>query len=189
MERRIRLRRMNAAAELERMMRVEVSFRSEQGKAMEAIQKGESPIVAIMPTGAGKSVLFISPAWVEPGGVTIVVVPLQVLKKDMIYRCEEIGIRCGVWDGRSQPDGASIVLVTPEKATSEEFGTFVNRIRQTGRLDRIVIDECHVILNDQLNFRKHLQELGRLANAETQMILLTATLPPIEEGKLFGRIY
>ena len=98
----------------------------------------------------------------------------------MMHRCEQIGIKCAVWDGRSQPDGASIVFVTPEKATSEEFGTFVNRIRQTKRLDRIVIDECHVVLNDQLDFRKHLQKLGKLASAETQMVLLTATLPPTE---------
>lgn len=188
-ERRIRLRQMNATAELQRMMRKEVSFRSVQGKAMDVISKGDSPVVAVMPTGAGKSVLFMLPAWVEPGGVTVVVVPLKALKKDMIHRCEEIGIRCAVWDGRNQPDGASIVLVTPEKAASEEFGTFINRIRQTKRLDRIVIDECHVILNDQLDFRKHLQELGKLGSAETQMVLLTATLPPTEEDRLYERMY
>jgi superfamily II DNA helicase RecQ len=188
-ERRIRLRRMNASAELQRMMQKEVSFRSVQGKAMEAIQKGDSPIVAVMPTGSGKSVLFMLPAWVEPGGVSIVVVPLRALRKDMVHRCEQIGIQCAVWDGRNQPDSASIILVTPEKATSDEFGTFINRIRQTRRLDRIVIDECHVVLNDQLDFRKHLQELGKLAMAETQMVLLTATLPPTEEDRLCRRMY
>ena len=187
--RRVRLRQMDATAELRRMMRKEVSFRSVQGEAMEAIQKGESPIVAVMPTGAGKSVLFMLPAWVEPGGVTIVVVPLKALRKDMIHRCEQIGIRCAVWDGKGQPDGASIVLVTPEKATSEEFGTFVNRVRQTRRLDRIVVDECHVILNDGWNFRKRLQQMGVLGSAETQMVLLTATLPPTEQGRLFERMY
>ena len=188
-ERRIRLRRMNATAELQRMMRKEVSLRSAQGQAMQAIQNGDSPIVAVMPTGSGKSVLFMLPAWVEPGGVSIVVVPLKALREDMIHRCEQIGIRCAVWDGTNQPDGASVVLVTPEKATSEAFGTFISRVRQTRRLDRIVIDECHVILNDQLDFRKHLQELGKLLVAETQMVLLTATLPPAEETRLFERMY
>ncbi len=75
------------------MMRKEVSFRSKQGEAMEAIRKGESPVVA------GKSVLFMLPAWIEPGGVTIVVVPLRALRKDMIHRCENVGVRCAVWDG------------------------------------------------------------------------------------------
>jgi superfamily II DNA helicase RecQ len=138
---------------------------------MQAVQRGESPIVAVMPTGAGKSMLFMLPAWVEPGGVTIVVVPLKALRKDMVYRCEKLGIRCAVWTGRIQPDSASIVLVTPEKAASEEFGTFMSRIRQTRRLDRIVIDECHVILNNHLGFRKYLQRLGKLAFAETQIVL------------------
>jgi superfamily II DNA helicase RecQ len=188
-ERRIRLRRMDATAELQRMMQKEVSLRSVQGKAMEAIQRGDSPIIAVMPTGSGKSVLFMLPAWVEPGGVSIVVVPLKALRKDMVHRCEQIGIQCAVWDGKNQPDSASIILVTPEKATSEEFGTFINRIRQTRRLDRIVIDECHVVLNDQLDFRKHLQELGKLSMAETQMVLLTATLAPTEEGRLISRMY
>jgi hypothetical protein len=61
LERQIRLQRMDAHAELQRMMRKEVAFRSVQAEAMEAIQKGESPIVAVMPTGAGKTVLFTLP--------------------------------------------------------------------------------------------------------------------------------
>ncbi|KAK3046026.1 hypothetical protein LTR09_012463 [Extremus antarcticus] len=189
MERRVRLQRMNTYAELQRMMQREVSFRSAQAEAMQAVQRGDSPIVAVMPTGAGKSVLFMLPAWTEPGGVTIVVVPLKALQKDMVHRCERLGIRCAVWTGRNQPDSASIVLVTPGEATSEEFGTFVSRIRQTRQLDRIVVDECHVILNNQLGFQKHLQQLGKLAFAETQMVLLTATLPPTDEDDLFDQMY
>ena len=188
-ERRIRMREMDATTELQRMMRKEVALRSVQETAIRAIQDGVSPIVAVMPTGAGKSVLFMLPAFVEPGGVTIVVVVLKALRRDMIYRCEQTGIRVAIWDGRGQPDGASIVLVTPEKATSSEFGTFINRLRHTQQLDRVVIDECHVILNDQLDFRRHLQELGRLCFAETQMVLLTATLPPSEVHELFKRMY
>ena len=61
MERRTRLRRMNAHAELQRMMQKEVSFRSVQAEAMEAVQTGESPIITVMPTGAGKSMLFMLP--------------------------------------------------------------------------------------------------------------------------------
>ena len=81
------------------------------------------------------------------------------------------------------------MLVTPEKATSEEFRTFISRIRQTRRLDRIVIDKYYVVLNNRLDFRKHLQELGKLSIAETQIVLLTATLLPAEEGRLISRIY
>ena len=81
------------------------------------------------------------------------------------------------------------MLATPEKATEPEFMTFVGRLRQAKRLDRIVIDEAHVILNDRLDFRKHLQAMGRLGAAETQMVLLTATLPPSMESSLWDRMY
>ena len=188
-ERRTRLRQMDASAALRRMMQQEVSWRSTQGEAIQAIQEGRSPIVAVMPTGSGKSVLFMLPAWVEPGGVTIVVVPFRGLRDDMVFRCGKSGIRCAVWDDFRQPDGASIVLVTPEKALDDAFQTFVRRVQVTQRLDRIVIDECHHILNDQADFRNRLQRMGELVGAETQMVLLTATMPPQDEEKLFQRMY
>lgn len=56
------------------------------------------------------------------------------------------------------------------------------------RLDRIVIDECHVVLNQQERFRLLLQQLGKLRLAATQMVLLTAILPPTAEQTLFARI-
>ena len=40
---------------------------------------GQSPVVAIMGTGCGKSVLFMLPAIVAPSGVTVVVTPLVSL--------------------------------------------------------------------------------------------------------------
>ena len=188
-ERQVRLRQMDAQAELQGMMRTEATFRSVQGEAMQAIQEGRSPIVVVMPTGAGKSVLFMSPAFVQVGGVTIVVVPLKALRGDMMRRCGALSIRCAIWEQDSAVDGASMVLVTPEKAVSPEFGTFVSRIRQTQRLDRVVIDECHVILNDGWDFRPHLQQSGKLAFAETQMVLLTATLPASDEDELYRRMF
>ncbi|KAK1807893.1 hypothetical protein LTR12_017751 [Friedmanniomyces endolithicus] len=172
--RRARLRRMDATAELSWMMRKEMTMRSVRGAAIQAIQRGDSQIVTIMPTGAGKSVLFMLPAFVEPRGVNIVVVPMKGIRDDMMHRCGQLGIRWAAWEEGAAVDGASIVLVTPEKATSPEFGTFIRRLKRTQSLDRIVIDECHVVLNDQLDFRKMLQQLGQLAMAETQMVLLTA---------------
>lgn len=144
---------MDAKAELQCMMWKEVSFWSVQGEAMQAIQEGVSPVVGVMPTVAGKSVLFMMPAFVQVGGVTIVVVPLKALRADMVVRCGGVSTRRTVWEQDSAVDGASIVLVTPEKAASPAFGTFISRIQQTERLDRIVLDECHVILNERWNFK------------------------------------
>lgn len=188
-QRQLALRHMDGPAQLQWMMRKPVVMRSAQAEAMQAVQQGESPVVVVMPTGSGKSILFMLPAFEQSGGVTIVVVPLKSLRADMMERCRAFNIDCAVWSARHAVDGASIVLVTPEKALSPEFGSFVGRLRQTQRLDRIVIDECHVILNDRWDFRQRLQQLGLLAYAETQMLLLTATLPPSEEQKLFERMY
>ena len=95
-ERQVALRRMDAVAELQWMMRKKVTMRSVQGEAMHAIQQGESPIVVVMPTGAGKSVLFMLLAFVQVGGVSIVVVPLKALRADMVVRCREVNIRYAV---------------------------------------------------------------------------------------------
>ena len=74
-------------------------------------------------------------------------------------------------------DRASIVLVTPESAVSETFQTFINWKQWTKELDRIMIDECHIILQEGYEFRKQMAQLGVLVRAETQIVLLTATLP------------
>ncbi|KAK4906400.1 hypothetical protein LTR66_017719, partial [Elasticomyces elasticus] len=175
--------------ELKRMMGKEAAFRGVQDEAIKAITAGMSPVVVVMPTGAGKSMLFMLPAWVEQGGTTVVVVPLIALRGDMTRRCKELGIPCAEWEGRRQPDAAAVVLVTPESAVGEDFMTFLNRLKATEQLDRIVIDECHIVLNRGYAFRKQMQQLGKLIMAETQMMLLTATLPPSEEEELYRRMY
>ncbi|CAN9283890.1 unnamed protein product [Alternaria alternata] len=184
-----RLRKMDTAAQLQRMMGKAAEFRGVQKEAIEAIVAGKSHVVAVMPTGAGKSMLFMLPAWAEQGGTTVVVVPLIALRGDMMRRCRKLGISCAEWDSRRPPDAAAVVLVTPESAVGEEFATFLNRLRATRQLDRIVIDECHIVLNRRYDFRKEMQKLGKLASAETQMVMLTATLPPSEEDELFRRMY
>jgi hypothetical protein len=45
-------------------------------------------------------------------------------------------------------DSESIVIVTPESAISDDFKTFINRLKATRQLDRVVIDECYIVLND-----------------------------------------
>ncbi|KAF7444174.1 RecQ Superfamily II DNA helicase [Pyrenophora tritici-repentis] len=167
-----RLRKMDARAQLKRMMGEEAKFRGVQEAAIKAITAGESPVVAVMPTGAGKSLLFMLPAWAEQGGTTVVVVPLIALRGDMAQRCKKLGISCVEWQSRRPPDAAAVVLVTPESA-----------------LDRIIIDECHIVLNRQYTFRKQMQQLGKLVAVETQMVMLTATLPPSEEDELFRRMH
>jgi superfamily II DNA helicase RecQ len=65
----------------------------------------------------------------------------------------------------------------------------LNRLRATRQLDQIIINECHIVLNRRYTFRKQMQQLGRLVAAETQIVILTATLPPSEKDELFRQMH
>jgi superfamily II DNA helicase RecQ len=82
-----RLRKMDTTAQLQRIIGKTAKFRGVQKEAVAAMVAGESPVVAVMPTGGGKSLLFMLPAWAEQGGTTVVVVPLIALRKDIIRQC------------------------------------------------------------------------------------------------------
>ncbi|KAJ5300045.1 hypothetical protein N7476_007735 [Penicillium atrosanguineum] len=166
-----------------------MQFRGVQGAAIQSIQGGHSRVVVVMPTGGGKSMLFMLPAWVaQRGGLTVVVVPLTALRADLQQRCQAAGIPCVEWDSNRHPDHAAIVFVTPESVFTDGFQSFLNRQRELMRLDRIVIDECHMMLNESEKFRPRLQQLGRLHQCGVQIVFLTATLPPCEESRLFKRM-
>lgn len=164
-----------------------VRFRGIQARALQGIQYGQSPVIAVMPTGGGKSLLFMLPAWIA-GGLTVVVVPLVALRSDLQERCTKLGISCVEWQSRRPPDEASIVLVTPEAAVTGDFRTFLNRQQIFGRLDRIVIDECHILLMPGSSFRTTIKLLGQLATWNVQLLLLTATLPPSLEYRLWQHL-
>ncbi|KAJ5571339.1 hypothetical protein N7535_004999 [Penicillium sp. DV-2018c] len=167
-----------------------MQFRGIQGQAIDSIKRGDPQVVVVMPSGGGKSMLFMLPAWVAQhmGGMTIVVVPLIALRAELIGRCEAAGIPCVEWDSHRHPDHAGLVFVTPEAIHTDEFQSFLNRQRDAMRLDRIVIDECHLMLNTSATFRPVLQQLERMHQFGAQMVLLTATLPPSEENRLVKRM-
>ena len=184
------LRAVDPAAQLKAMYGEQAKFRGVQQIAIHEILHGKSPVVLVMPTGGGKSLMFMLPAACDNPGLTVVVVPLLSLRQDLLRRCELAGLRAIAWDRRSPADAASIVFVTPESVENDDdFHNFMNRMRTTGRLARIVIDECHTVLDGSGKFRAALQRMGRLAAMQTQMVLLTATLPPTEEQRLWRKMH
>ena len=65
----------------------DVSFRSEeQREALFAIVNAEqrTPLVVVLPTGGGKSLLFMAPACLEDAGVTIIIVPYRALINNLV---------------------------------------------------------------------------------------------------------
>ena len=61
----------------------ETQFRGKQLAALRAIMDNKSPIILVMRTGGGKSLMFMLPASVKEAGMTVVVTPLTALKYDM----------------------------------------------------------------------------------------------------------
>jgi superfamily II DNA helicase RecQ len=72
---------------LQRIIGKTAKFRGVQKEAVAAIVAGESPVVAVMPTEGGKSLLFMLLAWAEQGRTTVVVVLLIALRGDIMRQC------------------------------------------------------------------------------------------------------
>jgi superfamily II DNA helicase RecQ len=81
------------------------------------------------------------------------------------------------------------VFVTPESAITKGFQDFIRRLQARQLLDRVVVDECHVVLDGVGRFRPALAALGGILQSwGVQLVFLTATLPPGEEKMFFHRV-
>ena len=168
--------------ELEKFIGPGASFKSpEQREGLAAVLRGESPVVAILPTGGGKSLLFMLPAQLKDARTTIVVAPFVALAEDIANRCGAAGIPCIQW--RPGPKyTAPVVIVSAEAAVTGRFMSYAAGLCEDGKLDRIVIDECHLTVT-AAGYRACLARLKELA-IPVPLILLTATMPPTMEKRL-----
>ena len=116
-------------------------------------------------------------------GVTIVVMPKVMLQEDMAQRCRKDGIRCAIWiDQHVTPIDAQVVSVMAESAVLQSFADYVNAKVLNGQLERVSIDECHSVLQPTPQFRPKVVQLRDAISRQTQVVCLTATLPPRQEG-------
>jgi superfamily II DNA helicase RecQ len=142
--------------------------------------RGDNPLVVVLPTGGGKSLLFMAPVLLKRSRTMIVVVPFVALVEDMMKRCKEAGINCIQWK-MGPKYGAQIMMVAAETATTKELRQYAWSLHVDGRLDRVVMDECHAVL-ESMHFQDLLQRLKKLA-IPCQFIYLTATLHPAMRGE------
>lgn len=147
---------------------------------------GEPIILGVLATGSDKSSSFLVPAKWEHSATTIVVAPLISLIIDHQKRSDEAGITNSMYRShRPPPFDSKIVFVTPETAVSTSFWTYLRSLATRNRLDRIIFDEAHTLMDSSELSREPLLEIHYLFAFESQMVLLTATLPPSEEPTLF----
>jgi superfamily II DNA helicase RecQ len=181
-----RLRAMDLEGQLQVMLGDGARFRGIQQKVIQAIVRGDNPIVQVTGTGGGKSLSFMLPAFCSPEGVTVVVVPLVALREDLHRRCQKSGIDTHVWEGRGHHRAASILFVTPESVVTQAFQMFINRLYGRGQLDRVVVDECHTVLDSNRSFRPQMALIGGVVRGfGVQVVFLTATLSPGDVGRFY----
>jgi len=152
------------------------TFRNpQQEEGVRRVVDGESPLFVILPTGVGKSAMFLIPAMLKDAKTTVVITPLVALAEDMLRHCKDANIDCIIY-GHVQPRMARIIIVVTESAVNSNFVQYILDIHLKGRLDRIVFDEIHKLVKD-INFRPKLEQLNQLS-LSIQYVFLTATFPP-----------
>src|SRR5688572_9039177 len=167
------------------------SLRPGQSEVIADIFAGR-PVIAVMPTGAGKSLCYQLPAVVlaERGGVTLVVSPLIALMKDQVDALTARGVpavaltsRDGADEQREILDGIragqyTIIYVAPERFRSPRFVDALRSI--ASRLALIAIDEAHCISEWGHDFRPDYRRLGAVITelGAPRLAAFTATATP-----------
>ena len=146
----------------------------EQQSAADVLLHTEDDLIAVLPTGSGKSLLFFLLAMTIPSKTIVIVMPTISLKNDLLARARRHGISCNL-DFR-EFKGEQLVLVTPEAATVKEFRTFFMSLYSQRQLGRLFIDEAH--LYSTASYRPSFRMLPFLRCVPVPLCLMTATAPP-----------
>ncbi|MCR5350930.1 MAG: RecQ family ATP-dependent DNA helicase [Bacteroidales bacterium] len=161
------------------------AFRPMQEEIISAATDGKD-VLAILPTGGGKSVCFQVPALMREG-IALVVTPLIALMKDQVQNLEARGIKAlaihagmerrevEITLGNAAYGDFKFLYVSPERLNTALFRSWLPLLP----INFIVVDEAHCISQWGYDFRPDYLEISNLRNSlDAPVIALTATATP-----------
>jgi len=169
-------------------------FRGVQQDVVDRVLAGKNTL-AVMPTGAGKSLCYQLPAVVREG-TALVISPLIALMHDQIRSAESIGLRAASLTSadsdrertieRLRAGELDLLYVAPERATGESFRRLISRTD----LALIAIDEAHCVSEWGHDFRPDYRQLRGLLdeNADVPRLALTATADARTRGDILTQL-
>ncbi|WP_322416945.1 DNA helicase RecQ [Mesorhizobium huakuii] len=172
-------------------------FRPGQADVMDALLGGRH-VLAVMPTGAGKSLCYQVPALVM-GGLTLVVSPLVALMQDQVAALRLAGVgadtinssldrEANVAAWRRVASGQTRLLyLAPERLMTERMLEALSRLE----ISLIAIDEAHCISQWGPAFRPEYEDLSRLRHIfpNVPIIAVTATADESTRSDIEARLF
>jgi ATP-dependent DNA helicase RecQ len=163
------------------------AFRQGQREILASVLEGRDAL-AILPTGAGKSLCFQLPA-VVAGALVIVISPLISLMRDQVAALRALKIPAGcIHSGQEQGEkravfdalragGPFVLYLSPERAQKDGFARWLARRRPL----LFAIDEAHCVSQWGHDFRPDYLRLSLLREIrpEVPILALTATATPL----------
>lgn len=166
------------------------TFREGQEKIVEAILANRD-VLAIMPTGAGKSICYQIPALILPG-ITLVISPLISLMQDQVKALNDAGIHAAFINSSLTENQISkalylaasgrykIIYVAPERLENYEFLEFARNVE----ISMVTVDESHCISQWGQDFRpSYLKIVEFVKNLPKRPIVSAFTATATEEVK------
>ncbi len=159
------------------------SFRSHQAAIIEALIEGRD-VLALMPTGGGKSLCYQIPSLVR-AGTGVVVSPLIALMQDQVDALRELGVRAAYLNSTQEPseqrqvearliDGdLDLLYVAPERLMTERTLSLL----RGAHVALFALDEAHCVSQWGHDFRPEYRQLSVLSEhfPHVPRIALTAT--------------